>query len=153
MKLSTSFLLTIFPAAAASIKVQRDEASCLRRRELASAGGSINVPTCFSKDSKVHVYDRGIVDMQDLKIGDRIFTGESYEMVYSFAHMDKDAKAGFVQIRTVKGNTMEATGAHLVFVDGTSVPLRADAVQVSDILEGNVVTKIGVVTKFVFKRL
>jgi len=52
-----------------------------------------------------------------------------------------------------KATPWKATGAHLVFVDGTSVPLRADAVQVSDILEGNVVTKIGVVTKFVFKRL
>ena len=119
----------------------------IRKRDLASAGGSISVPTCFSEVSSVHVFGKGSVDMKNLQVGDRIFTGETYQPVYAFAHRDTTTETDFVQIQMDQRNTLEATGGHLVYVDGKSGPVRVDSIEVGDVLQGAVVTKIGSVQR------
>lgn len=119
----------------------------IRKRELQSAGGSVRVRLCFSEESSVQVFGSGSMSIKDLQIGDRIFNGETYEPVYAFGHLNADDSADFVQIKTALGNTLEATGAHLVFVDGKSDAVRADAVQVGDALQGATVTEISSVNR------
>ena len=139
MKLSLIFSL-LFAATATA------EEAGLRKRKLAGASGSLNV-SCFSKDASVQVFGKGAVTMEHLQVGDRVFTGGSYQTVYSFAHLDKTKVTEFIQIETDAGNSLEATSAHFVFVDGKAAPVRADSIQVGDALEGAIVTKIGSVQK------
>ena len=139
MKLAIIF--SLFFAATATA-----EEAGLRKREL--AGGSISGSApCFSKDASVQVFGKGAVTMEHLQVGDRVFTGDSYETVYSFAHLDKTREDEFIQIQTDAGNSLEATSGHFVFVDGKAAPVRVDSVQVGDALEGAIVTKIGSVQK------
>ena len=106
-----------------------------------SGGGGIGGIGCFSESSTVEVMRKGTVRMSNLEIGDEILTGNSqqeYLPVYAFGHHSKHAKAKFYQIATIKDETpLEMTGEHLVFVQGKVNPVRADSVQVGDILLGN----------------
>jgi Hint module len=46
-----------------------------------------------------------------------------------------------VKIQLEHGNALEAMGNHLLFVDGKTVAVRADSIQVGDVLRGATVTK------------
>ena len=103
-----------------------------------SGGGGTG---CFSESSVVEVLGKGYVQMSNLEIGDAILTGiskQEHSPVYAFGHHSKNAKATFYQITTTKdGSPLEMTGEHLVFVQGKVNPVRADSVQIGDILLGN----------------
>ena len=111
-----------------------------------SGGGSIgpisgSFRACFSEVSTVQVHGKGTVPMKELQVGDLLLTGEgSYKPVYAFGHLDRDSKATFLQLQT-ESSTLEITGEHMVFVDNKSSPVRADTVQVGDVLQGSVVKR------------
>merc|ERR1712157_10023 len=109
---------------------------------------------CSPGNMEVDVQGKGAVRMDELQVGDyvKVGNGESYEPVYAFGHRVPDKLTEFVQLHTNAGIPLEMTSEHLVFVDGKTNPVRADSIQVGDILhaEGNnnaVVNKIEVVTK------
>lgn len=103
-------------------------------------------PPCFSAEATVQVYNKAEpVPMKHVKVGDRIVTRgdqtnkDIYQPVYAFGHMDKITPTLFLQIYT-KGKSkapLEITGAHLVFVESKRNPVRADSIQVDDVLQGD----------------
>ena len=107
---------------------------------LVGASGSVSV--CFSEVTTVQVLGKGTVPMKHLHVGDRVFTGQKYEAVYAFAHLDKASEADFLQIQLENGNAVEATASHFLFVDGKPAAVRADSIKVGDVLQGTAVTKI-----------
>jgi hypothetical protein len=118
----------------------------VRQRRLTTASGEAKVE-CFSEIATVDVLGKGSVQMKNLEVGDRVFTGESYESVYAFAHKLADVKGHFLQIETDNGSSLEITGDHLMFVDGQSSAVRAESVKVGDALSGARVTKVGAVER------
>ena len=139
--------LSFFLSLSLAAMVTAEQAG-LRKRGLASAGGSVNAGgLCFSKDATVQVFGKGAVTMENLQLGDRVFTGETYQTVYSFGHLDKTRETEFLQIETNAGNSLETTSGHLVYVDGKAAPVRADSIKLGDALEGATVIKIGSVKK------
>ena len=104
--------------------------------------------TCFSGISTVET-PHGTVTMMDLKVGDRVLTGSgSFESVYAFGHKNEGVSAEFLQFQTSSSN-LEMTGGHLVFLEGKINPVRADSIQVGDVLRGDsaVVKKIKTVNR------
>jgi hypothetical protein len=91
---------------------------------------------CFSGTTTVVTHDRGLVEMRDLKIGDKVAVGDgNYEPIYSFGHFQPNVSSeSFVAIATKGGNeTLEVSGHHLLFdVRRGAVP--AATVQVGDYL-------------------
>jgi hypothetical protein len=120
-------------------------------------GGDDNpdLPLCFSKVATVQV--QGVaapVSMEELKVGDSVLTGTGrYEPVYAFGHKNTAQVAEFLQMEMSESKQkLELTAAHMVFVQGQKHPIRADSIQVGDVLrsttaEGGKVTKIGTVTR------
>jgi len=108
---------------------------------------------CFSGNMEVVVQGKGVVPMEALQVGDyvKIGNGEVFEQVYAFGHRVPQKYAEFVQLHTNAGAPLEMTGEHLVFVHGKINPVRADSIEVGDLLqsEGNdaVVRKIKVVAR------
>lgn len=107
--------------------------------------------SCFSDASLVEKYEQGPTPITEIQVGDSILVGRSYEPVYAFAHLDKDAETEFLQISTEanKKTPLEITGEHMLLVNGKYVP--ASTVVVGDNLETNdgaaTVTKVDAVTK------
>ena len=94
--------------------------------------------------------------MEDLKVGSMILAGSDgeYQPVYAFGHFDPDNENKFFQIHTSgipDNQPLEMTKEHLVFVHGKENPVRADSIQVGDVLasaSGSAkVTKIEIVTR------
>lgn len=111
-------------------------------------GGSFSA--CFSEVSTVEVLGKGSVAMRDLSVGDHILTGNSYQPVYAFAHLDRRSKAEFLRIETdATSSALEITKNHLLYVDGAAAgPVRAGSVKVGDVLSGGAqVTKIDTVQR------
>ena len=79
--------------------------------------------------------------MQDLQVGDLVLTGRpghfTYQPMYAFGHLNKDVLADFYAIKT-KGNKapLEMTGEHLVYLANKNNPVRADSLNVGDVLLG-----------------
>ena len=96
-------------------------------------GEVIDIVGCFSASSTVQVLNKGPVAMKDLAVGDKVMTTESYQTVYAFGHKADEQVGTFVQFN--KGQ-LEMTGEHMVFLDGRTNPVRADSVQVGDVLRG-----------------
>lgn len=92
---------------------------------------TLNVP-CFSEIATVHVMDKGVTAMKDLKIGDKVMNANGdFEAVYSFGHYSPEIEAEFVQIHaTGLESALEISKEHMLFVDGAAVP--ASAVSVGD---------------------
>ncbi|CAB9522096.1 expressed unknown protein [Seminavis robusta] len=93
---------------------------------------------CFSQVSTVQVENKGPVAMKDLQVGDKILTASNeYQPVYSFGHWDPTTEARFLQFHTKEGTVLEMTPEHLVFEADNNDPVRADSLQVGDVLRGN----------------
>ncbi|CAB9502565.1 HintC [Seminavis robusta] len=108
-------------------------------------------PSCCTA-TQVHVLDRGMIDMRDLQVGDHVLTKQhqgskefDYQPVYGFAHKHPNKFAQFVQIHTTTTasnnhsstpSLLELTKEHLVYVQDKPKPVRADTIQVGDILQG-----------------
>ena len=104
---------------------------------------------CFSGSATVKVEAKGKVLMKDLQLGDKVYTGSEYDLVYAFAHRDMDATVDFLQIYThgLVGQPLQVSGNHMVFIHGKSNPIRAIDIAVGDTLQnssgnGSVVSRI-----------
>lgn len=110
--------------------------------DMLTSGGGGGGGYCFSASSTVQVMGKGTVPISHLKIGDLVLTGDShskYSPVYAFGHHSDDTNAEFHELTTLKdGRTqsIEMTGEHLVFLQDKINPIRADSVQVGDVLLG-----------------
>lgn len=127
------------------------------------SSNSNQITKCFSGMNTVQTRDKGNVKMLDLKVGDFILVDISednnlaplFEPIYAFGHLQLDIKAEFLQIRTNSDHRdpLEVTKEHLVYIKGKENPVRADAIQIGDILqterkdEEAQVTSIGKVTR------
>jgi len=93
---------------------------------------------CFSGDSTVVVLNKGTLSMKDLQVGDRVGTGnmlKPYQTVYAFGHWDLVHSMDYYQISSSKSKRpLEISGDHLLYVQGNTGPVRADSVQVGDVL-------------------
>lgn len=107
----------------------------------------VDLSACFSGMSTVEVLGKGSLAMKDLQVGDEVFSGNAYEFVYAWAHLEETTKATFLQIHTASKNMLEITAKHMVFVDGKADPIPAIAIQIGDSLGGSKVTKIGSIEK------
>eukprot|EP00547_Thalassionema_nitzschioides_P004641 CAMPEP_0194214556 /NCGR_PEP_ID=MMETSP0156-20130528/15809_1 /TAXON_ID=33649 /ORGANISM="Thalassionema nitzschioides, Strain L26-B" /LENGTH=425 /DNA_ID=CAMNT_0038942839 /DNA_START=67 /DNA_END=1341 /DNA_ORIENTATION=- len=90
---------------------------------------------CFPGTTMVHVQDRGMVEIRNVKIGDFIATTSTddvFERVYSFGHYEPTAaKAKVLEIHTSssKKAALQISHAHLVFVaPGKAVPASSLAI-------------------------
>jgi hypothetical protein len=95
---------------------------------------------CFSGTSLIDVVGKGQINMQDLRVGDKVYVGHNkYEPVYTFAHFSPGKVAEFLQIAAgdTSSTLLEISPDHMLFVKGGhSVP--ASAIQVGDyILNGS----------------
>jgi hypothetical protein len=105
---------------------------------------------CFSGETLVHELKKGAIQMSYLQIGDHVLTasadlgGTVYQPVYGFGHYHTSKPTEFLQIHygyeslnqtgSAFVSPLEMTGKHLLHVERRSNPIRADAVQVGDIL-------------------
>jgi hypothetical protein len=92
-----------------------------------------------SSQLRWRVVGQGPVQMQDLQVGDQVLIGSpdnyKYQPVYAFGHLNKEALGAFYAIATKGGKTpLEMTGEHLVYLAGKLNPVRADSLQVGDVL-------------------
>ncbi|CAB9496665.1 expressed unknown protein [Seminavis robusta] len=94
---------------------------------------------CFSKQATVttlHVEQPQTTKMVELKIGDMVLTANNrYQPIYAFAHNDATTATKFLQIHNTNNkNPLEATGQHLVYVQGEDAPVTAKSIKVGDTL-------------------
>ena len=87
--------------------------------------------------------------MKDLKIGDRILTGNNkFEAVYAFGHHHPTKPAEFFQIYSKHSKApLEVTADHLIFLQNRADPVPAESIKVGDVLQmttekGSRVTRI-----------
>jgi Hint module len=97
----------------------------------------------------VNVFEKGMVLMEQLHVGDLILTGNKYQPVYSFGHFHPTQQAEFLVLHTDDKSALEVSRDHLIYLEGKSNPVRASSIQKGDRLQpfGVTVTKIGTVTK------
>lgn len=105
-----------------------------------SCDGPVSVPPddfappfsmCFSGSTTVVVKDKGIVQMNDLQIGDQVLDDAgNFETVYSFGHRHETLDASFLQFLP---SGIEISKDHMVKIDGRYIP--ASAVKVGNALE------------------
>ena len=97
---------------------------------------------CFSAESTVMEEVKGMITMDELKIGDRILSdANKYSRVYGFGHRHESVDATFLRIvlensndnRKGKTNWLEITSDHLLMVNGSMMP--ASVVEVGDTLQ------------------
>jgi len=131
-----------------------------------SPSGLVTIPPnlCFSSENTVQTFDRGVISMKSLRIGDLVLVeGGKYARVYSFGHYDdKIIINNYLQIISTTNNKgdsdtttsiLELSADHMVYIlrDDDSnkniITIPASSIQVGDVLiDGNdakvVVTKI-----------
>jgi hypothetical protein len=103
---------------------------------------------CFSGSNIVEVLGKGVVTMDNLKIGDFVESGgDKFSRVYSFGHIDHELEATFLQLKAGGLDTtpLEITKDHILFVKGKAT--RASDVQVGDILSSGKVHEIKTVKR------
>jgi hypothetical protein len=116
--------------------------------------GTYTKKKCFSGANTVEVEGKGMILMHDLKIGDLVKTSHEHDQfsrVYSFAHIDRDTEAEFLQIYAQDlHHPLEITAEHFLSIGSNDKKLiRAKDVQVGNVLGHNnqVVTKIASVQR------
>lgn len=87
---------------------------------------------CFPGDATVQVRDKGVTLMSDLKLGDKVLTGNGkYESVYSFGHRNPDAnKNDFLEL-TAGTTSLALTSDHMILLKGGSY-VPSSIVQIGD---------------------
>ena len=114
--------------------------------------------TCFSGDTTVQVQGKGAVPMKELHVNDQVLVGKDsnnkpiYQPVYGFGHHETSTPKEFLQIHTSpsSGKPLELSAIHLLYVQGKKDPVRADSIEVGDVLVQTSVedsTKVVKVTK------
>ncbi len=85
---------------------------------------NIRPGTCFSGANSVIVEGKGLVEMNNLQIGDKVKDASGNMVrVYSFGHYQQSSSTKYLQIY-VKGlsRPLEVSNDHMIFVNGTAVP-------------------------------
>ncbi|CAB9526892.1 expressed unknown protein [Seminavis robusta] len=99
-----------------------------------TSGEAAPTPTpassCFSATASVEVLGKGQVEMQKLKVGDKVLTTTEtdeaeYQPVYAFGHRSPTTLGRFLQI-TTDTDSLEITGEHLLYVADKSHPVHCD---------------------------
>lgn len=115
------------------------------------AGGSDNDDDggfiCFPGSSVVEEQARGLISMDELRIGDSVRAGRGrFSKVHGFYHLERDAVAGYLQFGFAnKEGPLEMSEKHMVFANGVAVP--AGDVRVGDKLGEAVVKSIQAVKR------
>lgn len=99
---------------------------------------------CFPRNALVDVLGAGATPLGNIQVGDSVLTANGqYEPVYAWGHYNPTKQAEFLRFEASAGqkkitNTkvLEATGDHLVFLQGKTNPVRADSIRVGDVLQG-----------------
>jgi len=116
-----------------------------------TTGGGFGGGFCFSGETTVNVFDKGIVAIADLEIGDEVQVEDEYSRVYSFGHYNKDTTGEFLQIHTSNTKPLELSKDHMIYVQNKEAFVPASTVTVGDKLLSNnnnvEVTKIDTVTR------
>lgn len=114
---------------------------------LAGWGVSSGMPSCFSGNNLVETNDRGLIRMENLKVGDTVRTSNEFTRVYSISHLDKSAKILYKRIyHSGTKVPLEISPDHMMYANDKLV--RADDVSVGDVLHGGHVVSL-VKTAFV----
>ncbi|CAB9504191.1 Warthog protein [Seminavis robusta] len=111
---------------------------------------TVAVIACFSGDTKVDVFGKGMMPMEGLQVGDKILTGQSdYQRVYSFGHYHPTKEAEFLVLSTDDNGALEVSRDHLIYLEGKPNPVRAGSIKTGDRLQplGVSVTHIDTVAK------
>lgn len=89
---------------------------------------TLSVP-CFAATNTVHVWNKGIVYMNDLKIGDQVMNAQGkFDAVYSFGHYSHDIEAEFIQIQASGlAKPLEISKEHMLLLNGAFLPASAIA--------------------------
>jgi len=107
-----------------------------------TTGDGATTSPCFSRFNNVEVQGKGMTTMDAIKVGDYVRTGnDNFSRVFSLAHLDDEFEADFLQLYA-EGleKPLEITGMHMLFASGK--PIRADEVNVGDMLGKNKVSEI-----------
>lgn len=90
---------------------------------------SPNPTWCFSAKNLVEVQGKGLVTMDQLRIGHYVRTSQNeYSLVYSFGHYDTTAQAPFLQIHALDmDRPLEVSREHMVYILDDSTPMLVPA--------------------------
>jgi Hint module len=99
---------------------------------------------CFSGMTTVDVLGKGKVLMKELQPNDQVLTGSDqdknpiYQTVYSFGHWIPTSESKYIQIyhdqMKEDQEPIEISPAHLIFLQDSKQPVRADSVEIGDVL-------------------
>jgi hypothetical protein len=93
---------------------------------------------CFSGETIVEVYGKGMVKMDTLRIGDFVRVADhQFSQIYSFSHIDKELVAEYLQFFSGNAHNepLEVTPDHMIYVSKGQI-VRASQVRVGDQLLG-----------------
>ena len=115
---------------------------------------SLTCEQCFPADAIVYSQDKGPMQMQDVRIGDRLLTytdaGEPmYDAVYMMGHKDAQSFGVFVSITASNNQTIRLTPDHYIFVvrNNTMSEIPSRHVEVGDgvvVDNGSIVTVVAI---------
>ena len=97
-------------------------------------GGGGGGLICFSGANKVHVRDKGLVQIKSLQIGDYVMAGDGkFSRIYSFSHLDHRRPSEYLQIyMTGVPEPIEISAIHMLWVNNKMV--RAGETKEGDVL-------------------
>eukprot|EP00177_Eucheuma_denticulatum_P007321 GFKZ01013322.1.p1 GENE.GFKZ01013322.1~~GFKZ01013322.1.p1 ORF type:complete len:667 (-),score=80.35 GFKZ01013322.1:304-2304(-) len=94
---------------------------------------------CFPGSATVRVEGRGVVRMDELRIGDRVLVGvdgngeDLFSDVFFFSHRDEGAFNRFIRIITAQGLQLDISSEHYLYVNRRMA--SAKVVRVGDVVE------------------
>ena len=94
--------------------------------------GRMQVGPCFSGENMVDVEGKGMINMSDLQIGDKVMAGDKYDTVYSFGHYETEGAAEYLQVYAGETVAAELSADHMIQVNGKFFP--AAVIKAGDVL-------------------
>lgn len=70
---------------------------------------------CFPKDAVIEVQNKGMIQMEDLELGDAVRSANGFSKVYAFGTRDLESKTYFIRLTTSSSHVLELSMNHLVF--------------------------------------
>lgn len=89
---------------------------------------------CFPAHAKAQLEDGQVVEMSQLRIGDRVLVSidGTFSEIYMFSHQDPDALHEFVRIETEGGGSLSLTRGHFLYLNGRAA--SAGTARVGDVV-------------------
>jgi len=87
---------------------------------------------CFPANALVQTKSRGVVTMEDLKVGDDVLVGKGklFSKIFMFTHRTKNILETFISLETELGYAIHLTRGHMLYVNGYLT--RAENVKLGD---------------------